>query len=91
MISKYQLQKRINDVQHEIVPPDRYFENLHRARLDILNWIKKEEGIRSEEELSIKIDRYKEELLAYSDYNSLQFKEIMVRIEELQNAINNND
>ena len=64
MITFYQLEKRINDLTHSIVPQDVHFTTIHNARLEVLKWAKNENEIRPESEILNRIDRYKEEMLA---------------------------
>lgn len=91
MITFYQLEKRINDLTHSIVPQDVYFTTIHNARLEVLKWVKNENEIRPECEILNRIDRYKEEMLAFPDESNLWYKALKVRIEELNNVVSPED
>lgn len=87
MLTFYQLEKRINDISHEIVPQDINFTTLHSAKLDVLKWCRLEGEVRNKEEILNRIQRYNEELLACTEDNIMS-RQIKVRIEELNNVIN---
>ena len=88
MISFYSLEKHIHDLEHAIIPQDIYLTTLHHSRIDVLKWVRLDGDVRSEAEVLNRINRYNEELMAITDENSLSYKDLKVRIEELQNVIN---
>ena len=88
MITYYQLQKRINDLTHQIIPQDINFTTIHSSKIDVLKWCCLEnEQLRTEQEILNRIQRYNEELLAFNDDKNLMYKQTKARIEELNNVI----
>ena len=83
MISINQLNKKIFDLEHELVPQSLDFTYIHSARIDILYWVKNSGNMRTEQEILNKIQRYKEELLGIENDFDLHYREKQARIKEL--------
>lgn len=88
MISEHQLECRISDLEHTIVPQDVYFTTIHHGRVDMLTWVRNGGNMKSEDEILSRIDRYKEELLVFNDDRDLFYKEKIARIKELEYVLN---
>ena len=87
MISINQLNKKIFDLEHELVPQSLDFTYIHSARIDILYWVKNGGEMKTEEEIKNKIQRYEEELLGIEDNFDLHYREKQARINELQELL----
>lgn len=83
MLSTNMICKRISDLEHENVPLDDYSITIHRARLDILYWIKNGEETKTESEIDTKMQRILEEQLAYPQ-GTLNYDICRIKLEELK-------
>lgn len=89
MIDIYLLNKKINDLEHQIIPQDIYSTTIHRGRIDALYWLKhSNEIIRTDKDIENKILRYKEEMLCL-DKGDMWYDEKSARIEELESILGN--
>ena len=82
MISKLLIQRRINDIEHEIVSQDIESTYIKLGRIEILSWLLNNE-IEDEEKVLIKIKRIEEEMIPLQ-VNDLTYQEKRARIKELQ-------
>ena len=87
MISIYQIESRLNDLYHDIKHRDFEGSLIHNAKIDMLNWIKVDNKIRSVKEITNRIKRYQEELLAFSSTDNVYYKERVARINILNEAL----
>lgn len=84
MLSLNQLNKRIFDLEHQLIPQSLDITYIHSGRIDTLYWIKNNNLMKTEEEIKLKIQRYKEELLALNDTTDMHYREKVARIKELE-------
>lgn len=87
MLSINQLDKKIFDLEHELVPQSLDFTYIHSARIDILYWVKNSGNMKTEQDIKNKIKRYEEELLCIPNEFDLHYREKKARINELQELL----
>lgn len=82
MISKVLIQKRIADIEHEILPQDFESTQINLGRIETLYWLVNNE-IEDEERIITKIKRIQEEMIPLQ-VNDLMYQEKQARIKELE-------
>lgn len=87
MITLNQLNKRIFDLEHALIPQSEDSTFIHSGRIDMLYWVKNSNNMRTEEEINNKIQRLEEELLCLSDTYDMHYREKQARIEELHSIL----
>lgn len=83
MISEPLLNSRILELKSMMVPQSMDYTVPHHSRIEILYWLRNERNMRTEEEINQKIERIKEELLAYQK-DDVMYKARVAEIEELE-------
>ena len=82
MISKVLIQRRINDIEHSILPQDIDSTYVKLGRIDILYWLINNE-IEDKERVLTKIKRIQEEMIPLQA-NDVMYQEKQARIKELE-------
>jgi hypothetical protein len=84
------LQKRIFDYEHQLVPQSVDSTFIHAGKIDTLYWVLNGGNLKTEQEIRNKIERYKEELLIYTNNVDMYYREKLARIAELEYVLSQN-
>ena len=85
------IKSRLAEVDTETVPQNPDSLTIHNAKQSVLYWIYNSGNVRTEKELLLQLQNFKEELLGLEFANSNEFskKVVDVKIKEVENILEN--
>lgn len=87
MKDKLLIKARLDDIQQEIIPQNDEIAYIHSQIIDTLCWVYNNGELRTEEELNLKIQTTKEELIGFEFMNdsiSSEYKATIAKLKELE-------
>lgn len=87
MLDKLHVQARLNNLQNEIIPQSVEASVIHRDKVNLVAWIYNDGKLRTENEMRVKENNIRDELVAYGYANDTGYltKSANARLQELIN------